>query len=590
MGNNDINRKDTVKINLIDFGRLKKLDPAIICYDRNNYIDRVVNRLFKKQSVDQFYRFFNGISNPEKKVKIYLRAIVQHEFEPIVSLIHWLEESKYCNYRIISILDISRMGKEYLKFSKIKIHHFPIINKYKIFLIKKTILGIMRFIVNCLILKPKVKQNQKDDYGIDLKKFQVLFFPHKSVFYGNLFLKDHFYSKDKLSSFHPRNIIHLEYDNMDIEKIKERYKEYFGFEPLYMNLDCFIEKNKEQFYKEIYNCIDKELIRSIIKAKISLRLVRSMVRLYYGYLYYCDALQEFDNVKIALVGYDALFPVALSLALESKGIKTIAVQERFMHPFYNNTTYIIDTQFTASNYILSLLKSKQEFIYVSNCIPTGLIRSDKLIKSKTKTKSNPSRGNILVFDHHVENNFNDQIANPVLNWPNDLFFRKEILKLAKDFKDYEFIVRGKNIEWTNIAYFNDILDQWNNTPNITLDADYSEFYRSYELCNKSDLIIARHTSIADECISKGFDVIIHDYGINYDCLFRNFYPKIPGINFCHSYKELKGYMVFFHENGYITNQKLKNEIIDTLFDGLSDGNVQSRITQYLNKIDYQELR
>ena len=82
------------------------------------------------------------------------------------------------------------MGKEYLKFAKIKIHHFPIINRYKIFVIKKTILGIMRFIVNCLILKPKVKQNQKDDYGLDLKKFQVLFFPHKSVFYGDLFLKD----------------------------------------------------------------------------------------------------------------------------------------------------------------------------------------------------------------------------------------------------------------------------------------------------------------------------------------------------------------------------------------------------------------
>ena len=49
-------------------------------------------------------------------------------------------------------------------------------------------------------------------------------------------------------------------------------------------------------------------------------------------------------------------------------------------------------------------------------------------------------------------------------------------------------------------------------------------------------------------------------------------------------------MMCFKRNGYITNQKLKNEIIDTLFDGLSDGNFQSRITQYLNEIDYQDLR
>jgi len=73
-------------------------------------------------------------------------------------------------------------------------------------------------------------------------------------------------------------------------------------------------------------------------------------------------------------------------------------------------------------------------------------------------------------------------------------------------------------------------------------------------------------------------------------LISNYYPKITGINFCHSYKELKAHMSFFHRNGYITNQREKNKIIETLFDGLSDGNVQSRITQYLNKIDYQELR
>jgi hypothetical protein len=289
------------------------------------------------------------------------------------------------------------------------------------------------------------------------------------------------------------------------------------------------------------------------------------------------------------VGYDILFPIPLSLALESKGVKTIAIQERFVTPCLNNFSYILDTQLTASNYISSILKNKSEMYYVKNYLPTGLIRSDKLIKPNSK-ETKFKRKKIIVFDHHVENNYKVQISQPVLNWPNDLFFRKEIIKIANDFKEYDFIVRGKDIEWTNIAYFNDILDEWNNTPNIMIDSDYSQFYRSYKLCNNSDLIIARYTSIADECISKGYDVIIHDYGINYDRFISNYYPKIPGINFCHSYKELKAQMSFFHKNGYITNQRVKNKIIETLFSGLSDGNVQNRITQYLNKIDYQELR
>jgi len=584
-------QSDIEKNNLIDFSQLKRFNPAIISGDIDNYVDRVFHKLVSKKTLKPFYRFFSGIKNPDIKIKIYFRSFIKMEFDANVSLIHWLEQSKYRNHTIISMLDINRLGKEYWKLSKLKVFHLPIISRNKLFTLKKLILGILNFILNYNKIKNKANHKQREDKKLNLRMFKVMFFPHKSVFYGDLFLKDHFYSKDKTSSFHPKNIIHLEYSDIDIEKTKARYEEYFGLKPFYVDLHSLIDINKEQIYINILNCIDKAFIKSIIKSKISLVTVLRMASLYYGYLYFSNSIKGFENVKIALVGYDVLLPISLSLALESNGVKTIACQERFVQPFNNKYDYILDTNFVASKYISSIIQQKREnSIYATNTIPMGLLRSDKLFTQKMDTSGESDRKQIIVFDYHVINQYNYQICQPVLNWKNDHYFRKEILKLAKDFKDYDFIVRGKNIEWTNIAYFNDILDQWNNTPNITLDADYSEFYRSYELCNKSDLIIARHTSIADECISKGFEVIIHDYGINYDRYIRNYYPKIPGINFCHSYKELKAHMSSFHKNGYITNQKLKNEIIETLFDGLSDGNVQSRITQYLNKIDYQELR
>ena len=40
----------------------------------------------------------------------------------------------------------------------------------------------------------------------------------------------------------------------------------------------------------------------------------------------------------------------------------------------------------------------------------------------------------------------------------------------------------------------------------------------------------------------------------------------------------------FKRNGYITNEKQKTKIINTLFDGLSNGKVQKRIHQYLDEI------
>jgi len=579
VNSNDIIKDEIEKINIIDFGQLEKLNAKVIWGDFENYIDRIVNRLVKKQSLKQFHKLFNGISNPDNKIKIYFRKYIGSEYESTVQLIHWLEQSQYSDFIIISMLDINRLGKEYVELSKLKIHHIPIINKDKLFVIKKSIIGIIQFFYNYSKIKVKSKQKKKKNDNIDLKIFKVMFFPHKSIFYGDLFLKDHFYSENSSSLFHPKNIIHLEYEDVDIDKEKTKYKKCFGFEPILMNLSN-LTRNKEQIYLALFKCIDKELIRFIIKEKISFLTLQIMSILYYAYLYYYYAIQEFNNVKIALVGYDILFPVGLSLALETRGIKTISVQDRFICSFLNDSHYIIDTQFIASNYISSLSQSKQECISVNNYIPTGLIRTDKLKKLKNKS----SRRKVLVFDYHIENDFNYQISDPFINWTNDRFFRKELTKLAKDFKDYDFIIRGKNNEWTKISYFNDILNDWNKIPNISIDSDYSELYHSYKLCNDSDLIIARYSSIADECISKGYDVIIFDYGINYNRLVRDYYPMMDGINFCHSYQEIKAYMNFFHKNGFITNPKLKNEIINTLFDGLCDGNVQNRIQQHLNEI------
>ena len=83
------------------------------------------------------------------------------------------------------------------------------------------------------------------------------------------------------------------------------------------------------------------------------------------------------------MGFDNLFPVALSLALESRGIKTIATQDRFVTPFSNNCCYILDTQLTTSNITTSALQNKPDMYYVREYLPMGLIRSDKLNKPKT---------------------------------------------------------------------------------------------------------------------------------------------------------------------------------------------------------------
>ena len=116
--NDGLSKHEIQKINLIDFSKLKKIDPAVIDGDTKNYINKVYNKLFGKQSLKGFSTLFDGICDLDKKIKIMFRKLVENEFESNVSLIHWLEKSKYHHYIIISMLDINSLGIELWKLSK----------------------------------------------------------------------------------------------------------------------------------------------------------------------------------------------------------------------------------------------------------------------------------------------------------------------------------------------------------------------------------------------------------------------------------------------------------------------------------------
>ena len=93
-----------------------------------------------------------------------------------------------------------------------------------------------------------------------------------------------------------------------------------------------------------------------------------------------DTLEVYKRAKIALVGYELLFPKDIALALESLNIKTIANSERFL-PSYMNRTFILDTLFSISESASEIIESSDRFI-INNILPVGQVRTDYfLIKS-----------------------------------------------------------------------------------------------------------------------------------------------------------------------------------------------------------------
>ena len=68
--------------------------------------------------------------------------------------------------------------------------------------------------------------------------------------------------------------------------------------------------------------------------------------------------------------------------------------------------------------------------------------------------------------------------------------------------------------------------------------NYVEFRYSYKLCANADLIIAKHTSLADECLAKGIPVIFHEYTHNTKKLVLDYPHFLPKDFICYNFEEL----------------------------------------------------
>ena len=115
----------------------------------------------------------------------------------------------------------------------------------------------------------------------------------------------------------------------------------------------------------------------------------------------------------------------------------------------NNYTFSLDTLLSASESSSKIIKNSDRFL-INNIFSVGQVRTDHffdkdILQSKYKAR-------VVVLDHHIENDPEDQKFQPVLNWKNDINYRNEILSLAELNPEIEFIFRGKNYNWYNNKY------------------------------------------------------------------------------------------------------------------------------------------
>ena len=548
-------------------------------------VDNLYDNIYK---LDSLHRFFPNIEDLSKKIKLSVFQYFDGISYEQQMIIQWLENTIYKDSFIVNCAPMRFGAKCIWSHSDLKVIFVLNYIFFSIHLITKIFLALTKKVVkstNSLMQINKIH----DNVGINPAnsssvKHDVLFFPHCGVVTMGHPPKDHFYSDNPSSPFYPSRIMHFEYDNrLDISEEVEKMKHFFkvdsvtyerifsGNIPWYGAVQLLLKlfKNIKIFN---YTSIGNNIIYIII-----------IFWEYIRFSQYRSAMRNHKNAKIALVGYDILFPKSLALALDSYGIKTIAIQERVRPLFVNCYSYNIHTQLVVSDFTANLLKHSNRFL-VKHTLAVGQVRTDHFFDEAPSTVSVYKR-RVILLDYHIDKHNKDEKFELILNLKNDIQYRNEVLSIAEANPDIEFIFRGKNCDWYSAQSHHQIIHKANKLPNVTVNTDYSnDHWASYHLCTSADLIIAKPTSLAEECVSAGMNVIVLDYGINHATIVSKFLPSLLKKYYCHSFEQLQDMFDFWKKNKYIISDKGKNKIKSDIFSNLTDGKVKQRVQRSLKVI------
>jgi len=548
-------------------------DPDMIAYKRTLEIASV-------EYLDNFKGLFPNIANISKKLQVVIHLHVATQQMYVTGKINiWANTRPKDRFLLIDVSPESLISPQFAP--NVRRLILPLDPIFQIlFLIVQMLQGVIERICKFFMKRDRLKSEIKKDRPL-LKKgsSRVAIVTHHGLQYSRLFPKDLFYSPDVESELHRENVIHIDYAGYTSPSDEIRWVCMGNHkESLTMNIRSALIA----FFK---GC---RYIRNI-QDILTLFMV---TRAYILHKSYTRQLEAFPELKLALIDYEVLCPRELILACESRGITTLAVQERFIHTFFYSFTppilnyYLCDSPFVAERMMQFPLN------IVDHYIPVGQYRSDILIaKQKAdipydlKIPRSEGRKIITALGFFTLMEWQDSQLNLLLNWKSHQHFLDDMIKLAKDNPEIFIILRYKYIEWMALPVFQETVKMIQSSNNMRISTDYQIPYVSYDLCAHSDLVIAKNTSLADECLSAGIPTIFHEYTHNTKRLVADSFDYSPADIMCYSYDELKQKTEDILDDSRNCSMIRDFEYLrKNIYGGLGDGKVKERIHSEIKAI------
>ena len=567
--------------------------------DKPGIAGAVADQLAETACYSRCLSLYDGIADHDTKLRIVLRSYVDQDCFDLTHVLAWLtgQENPGASWVLAPMGFIRR---RYLKLSGLAIRPCPGSVMLGLFD------GLGRFWDPLKRLTRKLARRDGSKPTPGAVSFlppgflgnpstfpaSVLYFPHQTVSYGGLFFKDQFYSKDPASPFHASRILHLELTpprlrkrDPALEAFHSEHDIHWGILSLPGGIGRF--RHALESFAEVLGRAGP----SVLAGRAGITSLSIQVRARWQYKRYRKGLSAFPNARIALIGYEILTPKLLCLALDSLGIQTVASQERFHAPiFYNNWNFILHTYFTGSPSISGFIKQSR-FKYAAKPIAVGQVRTDLLThcrarysRQETLPESAGYDGVVVVYDAPGFTDPHVARMMYVANRKSNKAFFKDIIRLAQHFTETLFVIRSKDTAWTHIADYAETVEAIEAQPNLLISRHDSAPAFQYRLAAIADLVIAKYSSIGDECLGLGIPMIFHDYT-----------PVLPAS--AHRTYDYGGLPVFVHdydvllartgrslaEGHYLSAEEVEN--LAVLVNGrLADGRVRERIGEHLDRL------
>ena len=411
----------------------------------------------------------------------------------------------------------------------------------------------------------------------DLPTSRVAFVTHAGLSYGSLFQKTLFYSDRSDSELHPRNLLHFDYCGVPSPSEKMRW--------------VCLGSERQALLAGAYHAL-VAISCGIVSVRSLSQIIGLLLqaRFYAIFMAYSKKLEAYPGLKVALIDYEILCPKALLLAFESRNIKTVAAQERFIGGFYTIAGTILSDYLCGSEYVAEVMKKSSAYS-VDRYLPVGQYKSDHLVAAR---QSSPppvlqvpiTQGCkiITALGFHTHMDWHCSQSDPWLNWRAHRQFLEDMIRLSRDIPNTFIIVRYKAIDWLSLPVFSEVVQEIESSANMLISMDYEKSFISYDFCAHSDLVIAKHTSLGDECLAVGIPVLFHEYTHNFERLLANAFDYSPTRIMCFSYQDLLARVKIILSGDPHAMTPDYEYLKSIVYGGLGDGKVRARIHTHIESL------